>query len=247
MVTAATRNGARATPRYRQAADQLARRIAAGDLVAHSRLPSERAIAEQFELSRMTARQAVELLVRRGLVYRRPGAGTFVSPPRVVHTLQRLAGFSEQMRAQGIEPSGRVLDLTLAGQLDAEVRNALGLKRRQRAWLLRRIRFGDGEPLVLETSFVPDQVCPKLGSHDLAGQSLYQLMQSTFKIRPVRAHETIEPAMLETADARHLDTRPGTAAIRVTRTAYTADQRAVEYAVDLYRGDRARFEIDLKS
>jgi GntR family transcriptional regulator len=67
------------------------------------RVPSERAIAERFGLSRMTARQAVELLVRRGVVYRRPGSGTYVAAPRVEHTLQRLLGFTEQMQAQGVE------------------------------------------------------------------------------------------------------------------------------------------------
>jgi len=71
-------SGNRATPRYRVAADQLAEQIQSGELAAHSRVPSERTVAEQFGLSRMTARQAVEHLVRQGLVYRRPGSGTYV-------------------------------------------------------------------------------------------------------------------------------------------------------------------------
>ena len=108
-----------AAPRYRQVADALQRRIASGDLSSHDRLASERVIADRFGLSRMTARQAVELLVRRGVVYRRPGSGTFVSPPRIVHTLQRLAGFSEQMRRQGVHPTGRVLDMRCSGRIDA--------------------------------------------------------------------------------------------------------------------------------
>src|SRR5436305_8711667 len=115
---------ARQAPRYRQAADRLAEQIASGELPAHSRLPSERAIAEQFGLSRMTARQAVEHLVRRGLVYRRPGSGTYVAAPRIVHTLERLAGFSEQMRAQGIEPSGRVLEMALTDRVDPAASDA---------------------------------------------------------------------------------------------------------------------------
>jgi GntR family transcriptional regulator len=238
---------ARPVPRYRQAADRLAERIASGDLAAHSRLPSERTIAEQFGLSRMTARQAVELLVRRGLVYRRPGSGTYVAPPRIVHTLQRLAGFSEQMRAQGIEPTGRVLEMTLSDGLDAEVTAALRLRRRERAWTMRRVRYGDGEPLLLETFHVPHAVCPKLGRHDLAHGSLYEIMRFAFAIDPVRAHETIEPTVCDAADARYLGTRAGAPAILVTRTTYDAGARPVEYARDLYRGDRARFEIDLHS
>src|SRR5437764_10647593 len=108
-------------PRYREVADTLQRRILAGELTSHDRLQSERSIAEQHGLSRMTARQAVELLVRRGVVYRRPGSGTYVAPARVEHTLQRFAGFSEQMRSQGIEPSGRVLSVALSEDEDPDV------------------------------------------------------------------------------------------------------------------------------
>ena len=114
-------------PQYRQVAAELERAIAAGGLRPHDRLASERAIAERHGLSRMTARQAVELLVRRGTVYRRPGSGTFVSPPRVVHTLQRLAGFSEQMRAQGIVPTARVLEMRRTRRVEAAARAALEL------------------------------------------------------------------------------------------------------------------------
>ena len=160
-------------PRYRQAAEHLAERISSGDLPPHTRLPSERSIAGQFGLSRMTARHAVEYLVRRGLVYRRPGSGTYVAAPRIVHSLQRLAGFSEQMRAQGIAPTARVLEMALADRLDPDAAEALGLERGDHAWTMRRVRYGDNEPLLIETFFVPDAVCPKLGGHDLSTGSLY--------------------------------------------------------------------------
>ena len=234
-------------PRYRQAADHLAERIASGELPPHTRLPSERSIAEQFGLSRMTARHAVEYLVRRGLVYRRPGSGTYVAAPRIVHSLQRLAGFSEQMRAQGIAPAGRVLETALTDRLDPEATEALRLGRGDRAWTLRRVRYGDGEPLLIETFFVPDAVCPQLGRHDLTAGSLYDLMRTAYGIEPVRAHETIEPAACDAADARLLGDRPGAPAIMVTRTAFDVAGRPIEYARDLYRGDRARFEVDLRS
>jgi GntR family transcriptional regulator len=232
-------SGKRTTPRYRVAADRLAELIQSGELAAHSRVPSERTVAEQFGLSRM--------LVRQGLVYRRPGSGTYVSPPRVVHTLQRLAGFSEQMRAQGIEPTGRVLEMVLADGVDPAARSALRLRARQRVWMTRRVRFGDGEPLLLETFFVPDAVCPQLGKHDLTSGSLYDLMRRVFRVEPARAHELIEPTTCDPPDARHLGTRPGSAAILVTRTTYDTRGRPVEFARDLYRGDRARFEVDLRS
>ena len=238
---------AQAAPRYRQVAAELERAIANGGLRPHDRLASERAIAEKHGLSRMTARQAVELLVRRGTVYRRPGSGTFVSPPRVAHTLQRLAGFSEQMRAQGITPSARVLEMRRTQRVDAEARTALELAPGGRAWTVRRVRHGDGEPLLLETFWIPDALCPDLTRRDLAEGSLYDLLRSRYGIDPCTADESIEPAVLEPADARHLGARPGAPALVVTRTARDRDGRPVEFARDLYRGDRARFEIALQS
>jgi GntR family transcriptional regulator len=234
----------RAAPRYRQVADLLQNEIVSGALQAGRRVPSERSIAEQHGLSRMTARQAVELLVRRGVVYRRPGSGTYVAPARIEHTLQRFAGFSEQMRSQGVEPGGRVLSARLNDGDDPEVEEALGLSEGERFWGIRRVRFGDGEPLMIERTFVPASICPDLVKLDLAHSSLYDLMRGVYGVDPVRAHETIEPTACEPEDARHLSTRAGAPALLVTRVTYDRDGRIVEHARDIYRGDRARFVID---
>jgi GntR family transcriptional regulator len=234
-------------PRYREVADALQRRILAGELTSHDRLASEREIAEAFGLSRMTARQAVELLVRRGVVYRRPGSGTYVSPPRVVHSLERLAGFSEQMRRQGVHPSGRVLEMRCSESPDDGAMRALRLADGDAAWMVRRMRYGDGEPLLLETFWVPRAVCPQLEPDELAEQSLYAVMRSRYGIDPVSAETSLEPAALDAEDARHLRARPGAPAILVVRTTRAADGRAVEYARDLYRGDRARFDVTLRT
>ena len=185
---------AHAAPRYRQVAAELERAIESGGLRPHDRLASERAIAERHGLSRMTARQAVESLVRRGTVNCLTGSGTFVSPPRVVHTLQRLAGFSERMRAQGIEPSGHVLEMRRTRRVDVQARAALELGPGGRAWMVRRVRFGDREPLLLETFWVPDALCPDLARRELAQGSLYDLMRRRYGIDPCTADESIEPA-----------------------------------------------------
>jgi GntR family transcriptional regulator len=112
--------------------------------------------------------------------------------------------------------------------------------------MVRRVRFGHGEPLLVEESHVPARLFPDLNRHNLAQSSLYDLMRSRYGVDPVRAHETIEPAACEQDEARHLATRPGAPAILVTRTAYDGDDQAVEYARDIYRGDRARFVVDLR-
>jgi len=239
------RTAARHAPRYRQIADQLADDILSGRLETGQRLPSERTIAQRHGLSRMTARQAVELLVRRGLVFRRPGSGTYVAPARVQHTLQRFAGFSEQMRAQGIEPDGRLLSVRRMDNGDDDARDALELGAGESCWVMRRVRFGDHEPLLVEESHVPAALCPDLDRNNLAHLSLYQLLRERYGVDPVRAQQTIEPTVCEPDDARHLGARPGTPAIVVTRVAFDRSGQPVEFARDVYRGDRARFVVDL--
>jgi GntR family transcriptional regulator len=113
--------------------------------------------------------------------------------------------------------------------------------------MVRRVRFGDGEPLLLETFWVPDALCPDLGRRDLARGSLYDLLRQRYGIDPRTADESIEPAVLEPDDARHLGARPGAPAMVVTRTARDRDGRPVEFARDVYRGDRARFEVALRA
>jgi GntR family transcriptional regulator len=150
------------------------------------------------------------------------------------------------MRAQGIEPGGRVLAIRLSGQDGSDAGVALELPEGEASWMVRRVRFGDGEPLLVEESHVPARLFPDLNRHNLAQSSLYDLMRSRYGVDPVRAHETIEPASCEQEEARHLATRPGSPAILVTRTAYDSDDQPVEYARDIYRGDRARFVVDLR-
>ena len=129
------------------------------------------------------------------------------------------------MRAQGIEPGGRVLAVRLSGQDGSDAGVALELPEGEASWMVRRVRFGNGEPLLVEESHVPARLFPDLNRHNLAQSSLYDLMRSRYGVDPVRAHETIEPAACEQEEARHLATRPGAPAILVTRTAYDSDDR----------------------
>jgi GntR family transcriptional regulator len=240
---------AEGVPAYRRVGDDLAARIRSGDLVSGAKMPSERELAVEHGISRMTARAAVDLLARRGLVERRERSGVFVARPRIEQSLDTVAGLSDQLGARGVVPGAEVLDARTvsAGDLgDAEVVSRLGLSEGDEVHVILRVRTGDGEPLVLEENYLPERLMPGLLGEDLGG-SLYTLVRERYGLSVARTRQELEPTPLDSGAAAMLGVRPDVPALRVTRTAWDAKGRAIEFARDLHRGDRMIFVSDVSA
>src|SRR5918993_831772 len=228
---------------YVQIEEELTERIRAGKLRPGDRIPPERELAEQMHVSRMTVRQALGRLADRGLLVREQGRGTFVSEPKLVQSLSRLSGFYDQMISQGIVPTSRLLsgEQILASTALAQV---LDLRIGEPLYKVVRLRLGGGVPLALETSFFPARLVPGLLEQDLERNSIYRLMER-YDARPVRAVQSLEPVPARDQDAELLEILVGSPVMLVERTSWDARDRAVEYAKDIYRGDRSRFVTEL--
>lgn len=210
--------------------DQLA------GLRAHTALPSEREIAQQFGVSRMTARQAVGLLESEGRVYRKRPRGTFVSEPRVQF---HIGSFTEEVTRMGRSPQADVLTASTQAAT-REQAQALRLSETTQVHTLTRLRLADGEPLAIENTVIPALVAPDLLAHELTG-SIWQLLRDEFDVVPATATVVLESRSLDYASARLLSLREAAPGVVLTR--HTVDRRGryFEYAVDIYRADRAAF------
>jgi GntR family transcriptional regulator len=223
-------------PAHLQIEESLERAIAAGRLVAGDRLPPERELAEKLRVSRMTLRQALDALERRGLVSRRVGreGGTFVDEPKL--ELAGLAGLSDQLRGLGLRAGARVLSAT---ERDASAAEAETLAWGGAVVELVRVRSAEGEPVALERTVLPADLYPGILDAALEG-SLYALMRERGWDVPVRAVERLEPALARSAEARALGIAAGRPVMLVERVGYAASGRAVELSRDVFRGDRTR-------
>jgi GntR family transcriptional regulator len=229
---------------YVQIEEELAERIRTGMLRPGDRIPPERELAEQMQVSRMTVRQALGRLADRGLLVRERGRGTFVSEPKLIQSLSRLNGFYDQMISQGILPSSRLL----SGQevlASAAVAQVLDLRIGEPLYKVVRLRLGGGVPLALETSFFPARLVPGLLDYDLERHSIYRLMER-YDARPVRATQSLEPVPARDQEADALEVPAGSPLMLVERIAWDTQDRPVEYAKDIYRGDRSRFVAELR-
>ncbi|MCG5216853.1 GntR family transcriptional regulator [Streptosporangium sp. KLBMP 9127] len=205
-----------------------------------AKLPTERDLAELFEVSRLTVRRAFDRLETDRLVYRVQGSGTFVSRERIAKTIE-LTSFSQDMRSRGLTPGSRLLAAAEV-PAGAGVGYALGISPAEPVTRLRRVSTADGEPMCLEESCVPVSIAP--GLLGLAADvSLYDLLEREHRIRLERADQTIRATVLDPEEAGELAAAPFSPAMLVERTAYDQRGRAVEVARSLYRGDRYSYEI----
>jgi GntR family transcriptional regulator len=213
-----------------------------GGLDPHVKLPTERELAEQFGINRLTVRRVLDGLERDGLVYRVQGAGTFVSSPRISKSVE-LTSFSEDMRERGLRPGSKLVraEIEPAGP---QIGYALGLSPATEVIHLERIRTADDDPMCLEQSYLPKNLVPGLLDLDLTA-SLYEILASTYSLRVERAEQTIRATVVDTAAANMLGVPPFSPAFLVERTGFDNRGRPIERAESLYRGDRYWYELTI--
>ena len=213
-------------------------------LAAGTALPTERSLAVEFGTSRTTVRQALQELVVEGRLHREQGKGTFVAKPKVAQALQ-LTSYTQDMRAQGLEPTSRVISLN---QVRADDLLALRLGVRTGAPVVRleRLRLADGEPMAIERSFLSAARFPRLRQHLTRHGSLYAALDAGYGVRPVDAEETIETALATPQEAALLGVDTGLPMLLLSRHALDESGAPVEWVRSVFRGDRYKFVARLR-
>jgi GntR family transcriptional regulator len=201
-------------------------------------IPTERALAEKFETSRSTVRQAIAELVAEGKLDRTQGSGTFVAPPKLTHVRQ-LTSFSEDAESQGRETRSEVLSLERV-PLDAADAELLGRRPGERAYRVERLRYLDGDPLAHEVALLPGRL-PRLRRELSRRGSLYLTLAEAYGIDIKDVEDTVETALAGPDATALLDIEMGAPLLVVQRLARDAEGVPVELTRSAFRGDRFRF------
>lgn len=230
-------------PLYHQIEQVVLDRIGAEESLGKM-LPSEMDLMTMFGVSRATARRTYENLVAKGLIERRRALGTRVIGREITEDLGRLKSYTEEMQLKGLHVSTKVLE---AGWHVPEtaVRRKLGLGKRERTLLLRRLR-GTSEffPIVLLRSEIPARFGIR-PSEDFSG-SLYRLIEEKYRIPIGWADEEIRVARASRQEARLLGLRAGDGVLVIERVTRTRDERPLEYVRGVYHPEHYTFSIRLK-
>jgi GntR family transcriptional regulator len=205
-------------------------------------LPSERLLAERYELARMTVRTELDRLVTEGLVYRLHGRGTFAAEPRVAQAVL-FSSFSEDMRARGMTPGSvvRSQELIEAGPFLA---GALAVAPGDPVAEFERVRTADGTPMALERVYLPAERFPGIDEADLANGSLFELLGARYGVVLTDADQRVVAVRIGEGEAPLLGVDEGAPGLRFHTLARDAEGTPAYYATSLFRGDR--YEIELR-
>jgi len=227
----------RYVPRYFEIEQSLRERVSV--LQPNSPLPSEAQLCEQFGVSRMTARAAVQQLVQDGLVYRVPGRGTFVATPRANRTAAHILSFSDEMRRKGRTPSSRVIERRRRRATDEEERRL----EVSHVVVLRRVRLADGKPVAVERAVFPAERVGDALDGDLERQSLFQTLVAA-GLYPTSGTAALAAESASAEDARLLRVRKGAPLLVERRLIHDQDGKPLEWTESRYAGSRYGIDVE---
>jgi GntR family transcriptional regulator len=227
-------------PLYLQIQALLRDKIHGGNMPPGSQIPSEIELASDLAVSRMTVRKAIEGLVARGDLFRRPGKGTFVASAVMTYGFSTMLSFSRTLAARGFAVSTQVLRHEVVPG-SPHVCAQLSLQPGSEVLIIRRLRSVNGEPVAIHTSYFDHRVFGSLRKYDLVGGSLLEAMEKIYGAHMASTRDMVRAASANPEDGAVLGHTENMPVLVVEGTAYDARGIPTRHTEAVYRGDR--FEL----
>ncbi|CAM4198989.1 UTRA domain-containing protein [Vreelandella rituensis] len=208
------------------------------------RLPAERVLAERFNTTRVTLRQALAQLEGEGKIHRSNRRGWFVSPKRLEYDPTRDAGFNDYVTAQGRTPRTEVLGVTTATCPAAA--SALGLDVNHPLYHIRRRRYVDERAVLVESLWVVPEQAPGL-LQERFDHSLWGLLRERWQLELSHRSIRMVSEALQQDDASELGVATGTAGLNISRTIFDTRHRPIEYDEEHWLHDALSIRVELSN
>ncbi|TDQ36124.1 GntR family transcriptional regulator [Aureibacillus halotolerans] len=231
-------------PFYLQLAGHIREEIENEKRLPGDLIPSERELSDAYDISRMTARQAITLLVNEGYVSRKRGKGTFVQGKQFSKTLSGVKSFTEEMQERGLSLRNELISYNKE-PASAKIASELKLEKDRNVHRLERLRIVGDDVLAIETTYFPISLFPQW-SEAYVESSLYDFIENTCHLRIDHARQEIEAAIAGSDIAAKLNIKKGDPLLVITRITFREDQTPVEWTKTILKGDQYKFIADMK-
>ncbi|MBM7711185.1 GntR family transcriptional regulator [Enterococcus xiangfangensis] len=231
-------------PLHKKIRINLLEKIQNGEYVENQLIPTEMELAEEYNVSRPTIRQAVQSLVDEGYLEKRKKRGTIVKKNKIQQEFTHvIESFDLEMNRKGILPKTKVLNFQQVVASE-EVAENLELNQGDAVYKLTRLRYAEEKPVVLVTSYIPFELFPNFQQIDFTKEKMYQVFKEmghpiktvTRKLEVIKADETISDL---------LDVAEGDPMFYFHTQGFSENHVPIEYSISKYRGDINYFVFEL--
>lgn len=229
--------------KYEEIALDLQNKIISGEYKLNQQLPLEKEMCDKYGVSRITVKKAVDKLVMSGLVVKRRGSGTFVKD--VDHnqmfemtTSGQFTGFSTML--EGKKVVSKIIEFIVINPTE-EIAKKLQMSTDGFVYYICRARYGDGEPYVMEYTYMPIEVITGI-KRDILEKSIYNYIEKKLKLKIKSAHRIIRASLPTEIEQEYLELNEHTPILEVEQLAFLADGRPFEYSKARHRSDKMEFK-----
>jgi len=231
-------------PVYVQLMDEIISQIESGALAVDTKLPSERELCKQYDVSRTTVRQAMQELERDGFVITYRGRGTYVASRRFNQDMSCLYSFTKSMEQLGMTISTKLIEFDKI-QCDERIARKMNCVAGTEIYRFKRVRYADNEPLLLVTTHLPCKRFPDFDPEHLRTGSLYSMMTDTYNVNFTEARENLQIVRSRSDEIELLKLKRGEPCMKINRYTYEKDE-IIEYAIGIAGGDKFEYNVVLR-
>jgi GntR family transcriptional regulator len=219
-------------PLYARLKIALRQRIAAG-MKPGDQLPTEASLCATYGVSRITVREAMQVLETEGVIVRRQGRGTFVAEERLREPAAYFAALKDDFGAHDTDGAGEIISCEIL-RADLRIAGRLGLGVGDEVYRIRSRRLNEGAPICYQVSYVPRPFLGDVTREHLAAESLYSRLERGFGETIDEAHETVDVVVADRYRACQLEVKIKTPLLLIERLVYSRSRIAVEFSRTFY-------------
>ena len=227
-------------PLYKQLEERLLHQIETGVFKPGSKLPTESELSEQYDVSRVTVRKALDSLSKNCILERRSGKGTFIASKKLQRNISNVTSFSNICRMQGLMPDAKTIRMDYEEPTEKE-RQKMQLQPTEKIIIVERLRYADGVPVTLELTKFPEPF-EFLFDEDLNNASMYETIEK-HGIKFTNSAKVLEIWFANFREAKLLNVPKGHPLLRISSVVSDINEKNLNLSQQLCVADKFKFIV----
>ncbi len=233
-------------PKYFLISQEIVKMIQKGRLLPGMKVPSENEIINKYHVSNTTARKVLQEIEKAGYAIKIKGKGTFVQTRNVGRSATRILGFTRNMLEAGYKPETKVLNSRVKNSGYSATINNRWYVLNGPVLCIKRLRFADQVPMMLEERYISIALCPDIEKLDFS-DSLYDIYEKKYNHKLTEVNQMLSTVIIDETEMKKMfKIEDAVPAFRVDGVTFIGKELILEMEQSYYRGDKYQFAVRAK-